>query len=167
MSERSIADKLAPEYREQSERKELKRLIEKYGLPSALAASREPSPPERKVLTDDEWQRLPQWVRDFDVLWRVSSSLAVADVLDALEHAALRAVISDELAASREGPTPEPVDPEDRDRGTEFPRLLGRCPACGNTTLFRGSKGYITCSWLKCPNPGAAHELLSETAAHD
>lgn len=38
--------------------------------------------------------------------------------------------------------------------------LKGNCPACGNSTLFRGSKGYITCSWLKCPNPGAAHEAM-------
>lgn len=55
--------------------------------------------------------------------------------------------------------TPSPAN-EDRDKGTDFPRLKGRCPACGNETLFRGSQGYITCSWWKCPDPGAAHETL-------
>lgn len=56
--------------------------------------------------------------------------------------------------------TPAPNDDEDRDKGTDFPRLKGQCPACGNETLFRGSKGYITCSWLKCSNPGAAHDAM-------
>lgn len=51
---------------------------------------------------------------------------------------------------------------DDRDRGTDFPRLKGQCPACGNSTLFRGSQGYITCSWLKCPNPGAGHDAVAQ-----
>lgn len=33
-------------------------------------------------------------------------------------------------------------------------RIQTRCPACGNQTLFIGRGGYLTCSWLKCPNPG-------------
>jgi hypothetical protein len=30
---------------------------------------------------------------------------------------------------------------------------------CGDT-LFVGSGGYITCSWVKCPDPGAVSDLL-------
>lgn len=62
-------------------------------------------------------------------------------------------------------PAALPDPEEDRDKGTDFPRLKGHCPACGLTTLFRGSQGYITCSWLKCPNPGAAHDLLAAALA--
>jgi hypothetical protein len=27
------------------------------------------------------------------------------------------------------------------------------CPVCGNRTLFIGSGGYVTCSWIDCSNP--------------
>ena len=33
------------------------------------------------------------------------------------------------------------------------------CPACGNSTLFVGSGGHITCSWLKCPEPSLQGEI--------
>lgn len=33
-------------------------------------------------------------------------------------------------------------------------RINTRCPVCGHQTLFIGSGGHLTCSWLKCPNPG-------------
>ncbi len=55
-------------------------------------------------------------------------------------------------------------EPPQQEQEDSFPRLKGRCPNCGNDTLFRGSKGYITCSWLKCSNPGAATDLLNATA---
>jgi hypothetical protein len=41
-----------------------------------------------------------------------------------------------------------------------FPRVVGRCPACGLTALFLGAGGYVTCASLECPDPGAASDLL-------
>lgn len=35
----------------------------------------------------------------------------------------------------------------------EHERIANRCPACGNQTLFIGGGGWLTCSWLQCPNP--------------
>lgn len=42
------------------------------------------------------------------------------------------------------------------------PRVQGRCPACGGSSLFLGSGGYLTCSRLDCPQPDAATEVLSD-----
>lgn len=39
-------------------------------------------------------------------------------------------------------------------------RIQGRCPACGSQSLFLGSGGYVTCGVLRCPEPGAATDLL-------
>lgn len=55
------------------------------------------------------------------------------DVRDVLRE------IADALAA-----LPPPADP---------PRINTPCPSCGNATLFIGSGGHLTCSWLKCPDP--------------
>lgn len=41
-------------------------------------------------------------------------------------------------------------------------RIRGHCPACGGTTLFLGSGGYITCSLINCPRPDAASVLLDD-----
>lgn len=39
-------------------------------------------------------------------------------------------------------------------------KVMGNCPmGCGDT-LFLGSGGYVTCSWHKCPDPGAVADLL-------
>ncbi|NEB70330.1 hypothetical protein G3I39_25215 [Streptomyces fulvissimus] len=38
--------------------------------------------------------------------------------------------------------------------------VQGRCPACGSTSLFLGSGGYVTCARLECPEPDAASSLL-------
>ena len=38
------------------------------------------------------------------------------------------------------------------------------CPACGNSTLFVGSGGHITCSWLKCPEPSLQARSTLRTA---
>jgi hypothetical protein len=46
------------------------------------------------------------------------------------------------------------------DQPKPFPSVQGRCPACGNSTLFVGTGGWITCSLDVCPNPSAADELL-------
>lgn len=36
-----------------------------------------------------------------------------------------------------------------------------KCLACGNTTLFLGTGGYITCSWIECLNPSLTHDKLA------
>jgi hypothetical protein len=41
-----------------------------------------------------------------------------------------------------------------------FPDIQGRCPACGGSSLFVGSGGYITCRRIECPEPDAATTLL-------
>jgi hypothetical protein len=48
-----------------------------------------------------------------------------------------------------------------------FPRVEGRCPACGSTgTLFVGQGGYITCSLDRCPDPGVVADLLDRPRYH-
>ena len=41
-----------------------------------------------------------------------------------------------------------------------FPRVQGRCPMGCGETLFLGAGGYVTCSWIDCPEPDAATRLL-------
>jgi hypothetical protein len=41
-----------------------------------------------------------------------------------------------------------------------FPKVVGRCPACGYDTLFLGTGGFVTCSLQNCPNPAAASDAL-------
>jgi hypothetical protein len=43
-----------------------------------------------------------------------------------------------------------------------FQRVAGHCPACGATSLFLGSGGYVTCSVIECPNPTAVADLLED-----
>jgi hypothetical protein len=45
-----------------------------------------------------------------------------------------------------------------------FPDVQGHCPACGASSLFVADAGYITCSRLECPDPGAAARLLDLAA---
>lgn len=33
-------------------------------------------------------------------------------------------------------------------------RITTRCPSCGHQSLFIGSGGRLTCSWLECKDPG-------------
>lgn len=42
------------------------------------------------------------------------------------------------------------------------PLVQGRCPACGGSSLFLGSGGYLTCARLECPQPDAATEVLAD-----
>lgn len=44
-------------------------------------------------------------------------------------------------------------------------QVQGWCPMGCGKTLFLGSGGYVTCNWVKCPNPSAAADILdtSET----
>ncbi|MFE5958934.1 DUF6085 family protein [Streptomyces rubiginosohelvolus] len=46
-----------------------------------------------------------------------------------------------------------------------FPTVQGHCPACGRTSLFLGSGGYITCARIDCPEPDAASTLLERRNA--
>jgi hypothetical protein len=59
------------------------------------------------------------------------------------------------------GPGPQPDAPKPPQTAPDgFPDVQGRCPACGGSSLFVGSGGYITCSRLECPEPDAATTLL-------
>lgn len=43
-------------------------------------------------------------------------------------------------------------------------KVVGRCPMGCGETLFVGSGGHITCSFVECPNPTAAGEIISPEA---
>lgn len=47
---------------------------------------------------------------------------------------------------------------------TENVRIVDRCPSCGHQTLFIGSGGWLTCSWLSCKAPGLSSAFAQ---AHD
>jgi hypothetical protein len=38
-------------------------------------------------------------------------------------------------------------------------RIIDRCPSCGHQTLFIGTGGYLTCSWLPCQEPGVGRAV--------
>lgn len=40
------------------------------------------------------------------------------------------------------------------------PKIAIPCPACGSTSLFLSDAGWLTCSVLKCPDPGKANLVL-------
>lgn len=39
------------------------------------------------------------------------------------------------------------------------PRIVTPCPACGGRSLFIGSGGHLTCSYIPCRNPSVASEI--------
>lgn len=41
-----------------------------------------------------------------------------------------------------------------------FPRVAGFCPMGCGETLFIAQGGYITCSYIPCPNPSAVADIL-------
>ena len=41
-------------------------------------------------------------------------------------------------------------------------KVAGFCPMGCGETLFTGSGGHVTCSYIECPNPCAVDELLAE-----
>jgi hypothetical protein len=47
-----------------------------------------------------------------------------------------------------------------RAHSSDFPTVVGICPACGWHSLFLGEGGFVTCSRLECPAPEAATDLL-------
>lgn len=42
----------------------------------------------------------------------------------------------------------------------QYPVVVGACPSCGNESLFLADGGYVTCAILRCPDSGAASDLL-------
>jgi len=50
-------------------------------------------------------------------------------------------------------------------KGRPAERISTPCPACGHETLFVGSGGHLTCSYLPCPEPGLASEINNLKAA--
>lgn len=40
--------------------------------------------------------------------------------------------------------------------------VVGFCPMGCGQTLFLGDDGYVTCSYLECPNPTAVCEVLAD-----
>jgi len=46
------------------------------------------------------------------------------------------------------------------------PKVQGRCPACGSSSLFLGNGGYVTCSVIECAMPLLASRLLESTKLH-
>ena len=45
-------------------------------------------------------------------------------------------------------------------------KVQGNCPMGCGKTLFLGAGGYVTCSWIKCPNPTAVSDLLLDHSEH-
>ena len=43
--------------------------------------------------------------------------------------------------------------------------VMGYCPSCGSSSLFLDSGGYVTCSWIECPEPSAASKMISKKPA--
>lgn len=52
-----------------------------------------------------------------------------------------------------------------RAHSSDYPSVVGTCPACGWHSLFLGEGGFVTCSRLACPAPEAASDLLSLKAS--
>lgn len=58
------------------------------------------------------------------------------------------------------GLMPEGIEKVRHGVATGWPFVAGKCPACGSSSLFLGSGGYVTCLMLRCPDPSAASEAL-------
>jgi hypothetical protein len=43
-------------------------------------------------------------------------------------------------------------------------RIFTRCPACHNDTLVI-NKGHLLCTWIKCPSPTVANDILRRVEA--
>lgn len=43
--------------------------------------------------------------------------------------------------------------------GMDAERISTPCPACGSSSLVVGTGGHLTCSVLRCPQPGVEHEI--------
>lgn len=50
----------------------------------------------------------------------------------------------------------EPAAPLPR----RFPKVSGRCPACGSSSLFVASGDHVTCGYIPCPDPCLVADFL-------
>lgn len=41
-------------------------------------------------------------------------------------------------------------------------KIVGKCPMGCGSTLFIGKGGFVTCSYLKCPDPNFASVLMDQ-----
>lgn len=46
-----------------------------------------------------------------------------------------------------------------------FPKVEGKCPACGRDSLFLASGGFVTCSIIGCMDPGKASATATAVLA--
>lgn len=93
---------------------------------------------------------------------RLRKVAEAADRIVELEVDGLFPRLEDTLAAWKAGPKETEHGPWGSERQ---PRIETRCPMCKHGTLFIGSGGHLTCSWLECPNPSLSHvheKLLAE-----
>lgn len=63
--------------------------------------------------------------------------------------------VADQLMTDAFGSTAAP-------RPTSTRNVAGNCPMGCGETLFVGSGGYITCSYVRCPRPDAVSVILGE-----
>lgn len=49
------------------------------------------------------------------------------------------------------------MEPENAPRDV---RIRPDCPACGGSSLFLGTGGWLTCSYVDCPDPALAISIL-------
>lgn len=48
----------------------------------------------------------------------------------------------------------------DYDATQNYPRVQGECPMGCGSTLFVGAGGWITCSYIQCPDPTRVSDML-------
>jgi hypothetical protein len=48
-----------------------------------------------------------------------------------------------------------------------YPEIKGYCPMGCGSTLFLGEGGFVTCSWINCPDPEAVTKILEGAAERD
>lgn len=48
-----------------------------------------------------------------------------------------------------------------------FPEVKGYCPMGCGSTLFLGEGGFVTCSWINCPDPETVSKILEDAAEKD
>ena len=56
---------------------------------------------------------------------------------------------------------------EAKGREVERPHIADSCPSCGGAHLFIGAGGWLTCSWLKCKEPGVTRAVRALDADRD
>ena len=46
-------------------------------------------------------------------------------------------------------------------RSKRMNKIKTSCPSCGSRSLFIGTGGHLTCSWLNCPEPGVERAIAA------